>query len=317
MTPSNVLNRNLFYFKIFASRKQDDPTKSISNDLHNPKVVNQVLKDVLIKCDSGKPEKFNSVSGKTLIINDLVFNSKSKVYTGKILNIRDKQAPGKWNARTNKFDGITLGKDEEIAEPAHFIFRFQPSRADIILGFESTQLGPRVGDLVFYLQKSGNEYIKKFKASNIFSKDFDEIKENTSAVSSVKLDLPVSEISKLGLTFTESQRFDRLLQMESYAELSLEFKVDLKKNKHKGYAVKQHTDELLSLIVDNDDLLATFNKFVIRAKDKRTNEVRPFDLKDYVRHSPIKVAKEPSHKLVITPDMYEKMTNAVIQEFKG
>lgn len=265
--------------------------------------------------DSKDKKRYVVSGGKILIIQDINFKSTEKILRGKLLSARLDMFPQLLDLSTDQMEGLDVKETQGIVETTHFLIDYS-SIKNKKLGIESNMFGARITDFAYYLEQLGSmtSSLKKL-GFNVYAKDeLKKFQQRIDRCSEFHIRVHRDFLSKIkqvdGGLATKMNLIQKQFQTE---QIELKLKFDYKKRVHTK-EMTNFAQKLIGKLIKKKEYTMLFNKLSVKAEDKENdNLLGVFDLLVDKVSSTIRVQREPKHRIIVSIDMFKKMSDEMIK----
>lgn len=295
-------DRTIHYFDIHLGFNDDTPSRQENYFL-------ELFRQVVRLSQSLDPSRHWLSAGRRYFVKDVHFEPESKQVHGKLCSIRMDLFPELGNVRDDTVREIDADEDEGILETAHFIVTYRNRVKHVAL--EYNDVGPKAADLRFYLQHIGQAVgLQGVVLNRIISADtLAELERRMGRIS--ELDVRVYQGNVQQVARMNGELASVLSQANELFEseiVTIKPKLDYRKRTATAKA-REIIDTIVAAFTRNPLNMDAFEVFRVKAEDRDKNgNLDEFDLLEDKIRSRIKVQKRPRSRVLISTDVFEKMT---------
>lgn len=253
-------------------------------------------------------ERYQKNGSVELFMQDVNFDDKRKMITGKLRAVRSDVFPELFNKSKDEAKGIEHEEDDGVLETTHFIISY--GNKSKILAIENNYAGAKFHDFIIYCERLG-EYFGSLKSMHYVMVTNDELtsfKQRMNMLSKMIVRVHKNNVNNIesidsGLYTSLKNTVD--MYNPEYVELTLKFKF---KNIRGEQKIQKQMDSIMDKLIQDKEKLKYFDVFIVHAQDNIKNDyIQAFDLLIDKVYSEISVQKKKKYKTLVSADVIEKM----------
>ncbi|PRY47134.1 hypothetical protein CLV58_101200 [Spirosoma oryzae] len=218
---------------------------------------------------------------------------------------------------TDAARGIDTVEGEGIMETSHFIINYVHARKRPLLAFEFNVQGGRIGDLLNYIIKVGNDHdlIRDGRYIPIGRGSVESILERIRRCSEIEIKVHKDDIHRVKQldedTFAALDKLATSFQSE-YVAVDLKYDYRQRDDTREGNNI---VERIVNGLLGRPDLASAFKKLTVTAEDsERGNLLDTFDLLVDKQKSKLKVQLVEGHAVVVSDDIFHQIEKEIIKK---
>jgi hypothetical protein len=295
-----LVPRTVHYYNVDFSFSDDGSKKE-----HFLKLFQLIVQMSLDK-DS---DRYRAIGDRIIFVQDVKFDDVKKEINGKIRLVRD-TAPEILNTATDEAHEIELLESQGFVETSHFTLNYRRNAKR--MAFEYNDVGPKCHEFVSYLELVGQRvklqgmYCERMVTQDVMA----ELQRRMGRCAEIIVGVHRNDISTI--ENEDAQLGSVLRQNATYLEtdvVTVKFGYELTKHTLQQSAPQRFVASLNQLFGRNPTKKLAFKKLTVRAEDtEHRNLMEVFDLLENKTKSRIRVERKPKAHVIVSADIYEKMS---------